>query len=144
MHFLKKASMGTEADSAVPSWKPEAGVVPVGTLGNSEEPSPGGPPAAEVRKVPSVGRSALLSEGAAGPGVPWGRTPREEGREAVDVRKSPRFQFLSVLRSLAYLLWAELAAPSPVLLLKMAHESVNAIIWLYWYFYPCISFCSKF
>ena len=75
--------MGTEADSAVPSWKPEAGVVPVGTLGNSEEPSPGGPPAAEVRKVPSVGRSALLSEGAAGPGVPWGRTPREERREAV-------------------------------------------------------------
>lgn len=49
----------------------------------------------------------------------------------MDVRKSPKFQFLYVLGSLAYLLWAELAAPSPVLLLKMAHESVNAIIWLY-------------
>lgn len=67
MHFLKKASMGTEADLSAPSWKPEAGFVPVGTLGNSEEPSPGGPPAAEVRKVPSVGRAALLSEVAAGP-----------------------------------------------------------------------------
>jgi len=54
VHFLKKASMGTEADLSAPSWKPEAGFVPVGTLGNSEEPSPGGPPAAEVRKVPSV------------------------------------------------------------------------------------------
>lgn len=63
VHFLEKASMGTEADSATPSWKPEASVMPVGTLGNSGRAQPWRSPHSRGGEGAECGHSCLAERG---------------------------------------------------------------------------------